>query len=261
MDIFTLLIIIFMVVLGQIFLINNSFKNINKIEKFSNSNEIDNKCHNMLIKEDNKYYLYNSKVKEIPGVNPLVFNDLDEYVDFLKLQKSKNINCPILFLQQTYDTQGKPSFAMRSSPTELEGGLPHESFDTYKINRGNNSTINPISTNIVGGGGSAVGIGAPPDVKIIENSDITLPLPDIQKREIELNDASKESPYFKSNNYDGFDPTNQYIGVITPLDKMFHESGISPNPMDTNWGGPEVTQQFVLNRYKMDPYKQSIFDK
>lgn len=262
MNIFTLLIIIFMVVIGQLFLINNSFKNINRREKFSNSknneDNIINECPNMLIQEDNKYYLYNSKIKEIPGINPLIFNNLEEYVDFLKLQRSKNINCPILFLQQTYDVQGKPSFIMRPSPTELQGGLPHESFDNYAINRGNNATINE---KIVGGGGPAIGLGKTPDVKIINNSDISLPLPDIQSKEIKLNDAYKDPPYIKSDNYDGFDPTNQYIGVTTPLDKMFHESGVSPNPMDSNWGGPDVTQKYILDRYKMNPYKQSIVER
>lgn len=262
MDISTLLIIIFMVVVGQLFLLNNSFKNMNRREKFSNSenNEdgIIKECPNMLIQQDSKYYLYNSKMKEIEGINPLVFNNLEEYVDFLKLKRSKNINCPILFLQQTYDTQGKPSFIMRPSPTELQGGLPHETFNNYTINRGNNATT---STKIVGGGGSAVGLGETPNVKIINNSDISLPLSDVQSRESQLNDASKESPYLKTNNYDGFDPLNQYVGVSTPLDKMFHQSGVSPNPMDTNWGGPEVTEKYILDRYKLNPYKQSIVEK
>jgi hypothetical protein len=260
-----------MVVLGQVFLLNNSFKIINNREKFSNlienyenKDDISNKCPNMLVKEDNKYYLYNSKIKEIPGVNPLIFNNLEEYVDFLKLQRSKNINCPILFLQQTYDTQGKPSFVIRPSPTELNGGLPHETFDNYALNRGNNSTILPPSkslfstSKIKGENNTPVGLGEAPPVSIIKDTDISLPLPDVQKREIKLNDASRDPPYFKSDNYHGFDPTNQYIGVITPLDKMFHETGSSPNPMDTNWGGPEVTDKYISERYKMDPYNQSI---
>jgi hypothetical protein len=264
MNIFTLIIIIFMVVLGQLFLINNSF-NFMKLENFSaQENSIPEQCPNMLIKEDNKYYLYNTKIKEIPGVNPLIFNNLEEYVDFLKLEKSKNIKCPILFLQQTYDTQGKPSFVIRPSPTELNGGLPHDTFNNYAINRGNNSTVSqtlnmPISTSkIVSGGGPVVGLGETPSVNTIENSDISLPLPDVQPRIIDLNDASRDPPYIKNNNYPGFDPTNQYIGVITPLDKMFNESGVSPNPMDTNWGGPEVTDKFVAERYRMDPHNQTI---
>lgn len=259
-----------MVVVGQLFLINNSFKNMDNREKFTGKEDKDNipnECPNMLVKEDNKYYLYNTKKEQIPGVNPLVFNNLEEYVDFLKLKRSKNINCPILFLQQTYDTQGKPSFIIQPSPTELNGGLPHDTFTNYSVNRGNNSSVTPIMTppiytsNIVGGGGQAVGLGEAPSVSTIQNSDISLPLPDAQNKEIELNDASRQKPYFESNNYPGFDPSNQYIGVTTPLDKMFNQSGKSPNPMDTNWGGPEVTDKFVSERYKLDPYNQSIIKK
>jgi hypothetical protein len=52
-------------------------------------------------KKDNKFYLYNSKVVKVPGVNPVVFNNLEDYVEFIEWQRSQNINCPVLFLQQT----------------------------------------------------------------------------------------------------------------------------------------------------------------
>jgi hypothetical protein len=259
MDTFTLLIIIVMVVLGQLFLLNNAFMNKNKQrERFSNSddNNLLNQCPNILMQEDNKYYLYNSNTPKIEGVNPLVFNNLDEYVKFLELQKSKNINCPILFLQNTYDAQGKPSFIARPSPVELQGGLPHESFNNYAINRGNNS-LSTSNNNIFNNNGNSNN-----NNNVSSDGNInSLPLPDEQPREINLNDASKQPPYFKSDNYDGFDPNNQYIGVTTPLDKMFHDNNSSsPNPMDPNWGGPHVTQEFVDERYKMNPYKQSIVE-
>ncbi len=249
-----------MVVLGQLFLLNNSFMNKNKQrERFSNSdNNLLNQCPNILMQEENKYYLYNSKIKKIPGVNPLIFNNLDEYVKFLELQKSKNINCPILFLQNTYDTQGKPSFIARPSPVDLQGGLPHESFNNYAMNRGNNTTYSS-NNNIFNNNGNS---NSNNNNNVSSDGNInSLPLPDEQPREINLNDASKQPPYFKSDNYDGFDPNNQYIGVITPLDKMFNESGSSsPNPMDPNWGGPHITQSFIDERYKMNPYKQSIVE-
>ena len=51
-----------------------------------------------------------------------------------------------------------------------------------------------------------------------------------------------------------FPEQNQEIGLNTPLDKMFHEnpSGVSPNPMDTNWGGHKYTQNLVNNGYYKD---------
>jgi hypothetical protein len=49
------------------------------------------------------------------------------------------------------------------------------------------------------------------------------------------------------NNYTGFDPTNQPEPC---LDKMFSQtSGVSPNPMDTNWGGVEYTEKLVESGY------------
>ena len=47
--------------------------------------------------------------------------------------------------------------------------------------------------------------------------------------------------------YPGFDPDNQYIGLKTPLDKMFHQDPgkVSPSAMDANWGGPKYTQKLI----------------
>ena len=44
------------------------------------------------ITKDNKIYLYNSNLARVPGINPVVFNTLDEYGEFLDWQKSQNIN-------------------------------------------------------------------------------------------------------------------------------------------------------------------------
>lgn len=81
-------------------------------------------CPNILIQQGEEIYLYNSKLAKIPGVNPVKFNNLEDYVEFLDWQKSQNINCPVLFLQHSYDTQGKPVYKIRPSPTDPQGGLP-----------------------------------------------------------------------------------------------------------------------------------------
>ena len=65
---------------------------------------------------------------------------------------------------------------------------------------------------------------------------------------INVIDASRENPPYNANNYTGFDPQGQYIGVYTNLDKL-HDSTqtnqISDNPMDPNWAGVTYTQQMV----------------
>ena len=82
------------------------------------------RCPNLLIQKDSKFYLYNSKITDVPGVNPIVFNDLEEYTEFLEWQRGAGIRCPVLYVQNTYDTQGNRVYKVRPSVSELEGGLP-----------------------------------------------------------------------------------------------------------------------------------------
>lgn len=105
---------------GLYFYINyaNNFK-----EGLANMN-INNRCPNLLIQKGAKFYLYNSNIAEVPGVNPIEFNNLEEYVEFLEWQRGAGIICPVLYLQNTYDAQGNRVYKVRPSVTELQGGLP-----------------------------------------------------------------------------------------------------------------------------------------
>ena len=61
-----------------------------------------------------------------------------------------------------------------------------------------------------------------------------------------LTDASRLSNIFNRGLYPGYDPTNQDIGVETPLDKIFTSTGaLSDNPMDSNWGGADYSRAVV----------------
>jgi len=92
------------------------------IEEFANEDEL--RCPNILIQSDKIFYLYNSKLANIPGVNPVKFNNLEDYVEFLNWQRSQGIRCPVLYLQKTYDAQGNEVYKVRPSVTEPQGGLP-----------------------------------------------------------------------------------------------------------------------------------------
>jgi len=81
-------------------------------------------CPDILVKKGKHLILYNTRLAKIPGVNPVQFNNLEDYVEFANWQRSQGINCPILFLQQSYDAQGNSVYKNRPSPMELEGGLP-----------------------------------------------------------------------------------------------------------------------------------------
>ncbi len=66
----------------------------------------ENKCPNLLVQVGNEYYLYNTNVQRVPGVNPMVFHSLDEYAEFVKWQQTIGMRCPVLKLQTYYDAQG-----------------------------------------------------------------------------------------------------------------------------------------------------------
>jgi hypothetical protein len=82
------------------------------------------RCPNLLIQKGAKYFLYNSNIAQVPGVNPIEFNNLEEYTEFLEWQKGAGIRCPVLYVQNTYDAQGNRVYKVRPSVTETEGGLP-----------------------------------------------------------------------------------------------------------------------------------------
>ena len=82
------------------------------------------RCPNLLIQKDSKFYLYNTQIAKVPGVNPIEFDNLEEYVEFLEWQRGAGIRCPVLYVQNTYDAQGERVYKIRPSVTEPQGGLP-----------------------------------------------------------------------------------------------------------------------------------------
>lgn len=82
------------------------------------------RCPNMLIQKGARFYLYNSNLAQVPGVNPIEFENLEDYVEFIDWQRSQGIRCPVLYLQQTYDAQGQSVYKARPSVMEPQGGLP-----------------------------------------------------------------------------------------------------------------------------------------
>jgi hypothetical protein len=160
-------------------------------------------CPDLLIKQGNSLFLYNTTAPIVDGQNPIPFYNLDEYINYLEVQRKKGIHCPVLYLQQENDVQGKTVYRMQPSPFYVEGGLP----------------ALPMQT--------------------IDNTKVQMVM-----------DASRDNSPYNANNYPGFDPYGQDIGINTNIDLIhksteMENSGISDNPMDTNWGGVEVTQQSV----------------
>jgi len=216
---YKLAVIAIIFILGLYFTYNYTSKQV--LEGFAVSKT---SCPNILIQKDKELYLYNSRQARIPGVNPVVFKNLEDYVEFLDWQRSQNINCPVLFLQHSYDAQGKPVYNVRPSPTELQGGLP--SILTY----GSDSQALPLH---------------------LQQSEQPI---------TKLIDSNRNDPPYNDNSYPGYDPINLYQGDYTPLDKLFNEqektSAKSTNPMDVNWGGVQYTADAVkAGEFKEDEVK------
>ena len=84
-----------------------NFDNKNVVSKNSKPDEINKKCPNLLLREGNTLHLINTRAPRITGINPIVFNNLEEYVDYWEFQKEQGIECPVLYFQETYDTQNR----------------------------------------------------------------------------------------------------------------------------------------------------------
>ena len=215
-----LLILVFF--MGLYFYVKSSDKKF--AEGFTDNNI--KRCPNLLIQKDNKFYLYNSKIAKIPGVNPVEFDNLEDYTEFLDWQRSQGIRCPVLYLQQTYDAQGNPVYKVRPSVSEPQGGLP--------------PSIASSSGNII------------PESSVIEDvvsQKLLYPNPTL------LVDATRNDPPYNNNSYPAYDETSYYIGTTTPLDVMNIKQenlNVSPNPMDANWGGSDYTQNLVDAGYYKD---------
>lgn len=164
-------------VLGLYFIIKKPYT-MNR-EYFENKEKIPDKCPNMLILKDNKFYLFNSKRKIVPGVNPIVFNSLDEYSKFIEWQNSNNIHCPVLHLQYTTNTQNedlmviKPSvFSTNASALNKTSSL---SKNNMNINENDNDNIK-YNTNMYSGFdkyNQTIGITTELDRKFISKDEIS----------------------------------------------------------------------------------------
>lgn len=154
-------------------------------------------CPNLLLKSGNTLQLINTQKAKSP-TNPIIFENLEQYLSYIQEQRKNGIRCPVLFLQEENNTQGQTVYRMRPSPMNLNPG----------------ASVEPII----------------------------------------ITDGSRDRPPYNDNQFAGFDPHGQHIGEYTELDKIHDStkfSKISDNPMDTNWGGIQFSQQAVASgKYK-----------
>lgn len=191
----------------------------------NNASQQPPRCPNLLIQKGSRFFLYNSKVSQVPGVNPIEFENLEDYTEFLDWQRSQGIRCPVLYLQQSYDAQGNRIYKARPSVSEPQAGLPPSAAAPIGIA----SQVQPIS-----------------ETSLEPVGDLAYPNPTL------LVDATRNDPPYNKNSYPAYDQTDYYIGTTTPLDKMNlkqENASVSPDPMDPNWGGSEYTQNLLDKGY------------
>ena len=181
-------------------------------ESFTN-NTNEKRCPNILIQKGSKFYLHNSKVAKVPGVNPIEFENLEDYTEFLDWQHSQGIRCPVLFLQQTYDAQGNPVYKVRPSVSEQQGGLP----PSYP---------------------------GPPNPTLLV--DATRNDPPYNTNSLPSYD---QTDYYVGTTTP-LDKMNNNQNTVQEENMLY--AGPSPNPMDTNWGGADYTQGLVDKGYYAD---------
>ena len=140
-----LLIIIIIFLLGLYFCGTVTHNDL--MENFINE---DQHCADLLIKKDSKIFLYNSKVAYIPGVNPVIFNNLEEYVEYTEWQKSQGLYCDVLYLEHGYDAQNNSKFDLKPRPDDPHGKLGVHNPAIPEKNDINNKLVafNEISENI-----------------------------------------------------------------------------------------------------------------
>lgn len=128
----TLIFILFVFILGILFITNDVMKQ----ESF-----VSGQCPTTMIKNGEHIMVYNPKMAKIAGVNPIRLNDLEDYKEYVRWQKKNKLDCPILHLEKVFDTQGqemyeiKPSFATDIPMGSLNHSMPTMPQDASRDNR------------------------------------------------------------------------------------------------------------------------------
>ena len=216
----------------------------------------DDLCPTLLIKRGNKLMLFNKNMPEVKGENPIFFDNLDQYVKFVKLQQEVyNQKCPILFLQEEVNTQGENVYRLRKAEgtsTNVDPLLLGSLTDYFK----NQTNVMPKFAPPVGP--QAFNQVQPNQQLPLSNIGINMQQQQQQQQPqiTQYDDSNRDNKPFNQGFF-GFDPSNQYVGQYTVIDQI-HDStktqnadGLSDNPMDPNWGGAVFTnKQIGSGKYK-----------
>jgi len=94
----------------------------NKIDNLTEGMKNKKDCYDMLIEHSGKIYLFNEKNEVKEDLNPIIFNNLEEYKKYIEKENSKGNKCPVLFLKYTTNTQNEELLQVKKSIFENSGG-------------------------------------------------------------------------------------------------------------------------------------------
>jgi hypothetical protein len=161
-------------------------------------------CPTLLVKEGNALVLFDPKQPQ-SDTNPLPFYNLDEYINYLEIQRKKGIYCPVLYLQKENDVQGNDVYRIRPGPNDLQGGLPYSP---------------SLSNNIA---------------QQLQN-----PIPIVDANRVRPPFNQGNYPGFDPQGLF----VGQYT-ELDKIHDSTNNQPVSPNPADLNWGGVQYTQQLI----------------
>jgi len=105
---YIIIIALLIFIMGIVFITNDELKAYN--EPF-----VSGQCPTTMIKNGEQIMVYNPKMAKIPGVNPIILDNLEDYKEYVRWQKKNRLDCPILYLEKVFDTQGQELYEIKPS--------------------------------------------------------------------------------------------------------------------------------------------------
>ena len=206
------------------------------------------KCPTKLIKKGKQLMLINENMPAIQGSNPIYFDSLDDYVYYAQVQRAQTgQKCPILYLKEDEPiVEDKPDlskidvisqyFKTQQLPQDLAKtrqpamNVPYQPYQQAQFY---NYPLPPAATLALA------------NAPVLALAPVPVLAPVQQRPMVPYLDANQKLN--SSGQQYGFDPTSQFVGKYTILDKIHAStktqfpSGLSANAMDSNWGGAIFT--------------------
>lgn len=192
-------------------------------------------CPDMLIQKGTQYLLYNTYNPE-SATNPIIFDNLNQYAEYVKTESDKGKVCPILFVQQVSGAQGETTYKIRNDPLNPQD-IDYKSSSSIQTNDGTGSVSSST-----------------------ENSQTKEKYTTPYSRQIYMDNlASNIVQNLTTNevtNIDKLELTKSILLQSQPtcsktMDdiKPLEINGLTPDPMQTNWGGAEFSDNIVNQGY------------